>query len=142
MKRKPLLKAGAGRHEGSASRLEAENWRQWLGVAALVLALGVCLLATRDRAKPERRDFTAGGLAQSLETPAPPAGTLRVNEAELEELIQLPGVGETLAQAILDEREKNGAFHYAEDLMAVKGIGPAKLSQIRSYLDLGEEGED
>ena len=56
-------------------------------------------------------------------------------QADAEELQQLPGIGETLAQAILDEREAHGPFLYPEDLMAVRGIGESKYAQIRPWLE-------
>ena len=56
------------------------------------------------------------------------------NTGDLYELTELPGVGETIAGMILDERETNGLFVYPEDLLAVKGIGPKKLEAIRPYL--------
>ena len=62
-------------------------------------------------------------------------GTIRINEADAEELQQLPGVGETIAQAIIDEREAHGPFYFPEDLMAVRGIGESKYEQIRPWLD-------
>lgn len=46
------------------------------------------------------------------------------------ELEQLPGVGPATAKAIVAYREKNGAFQRVEDLLKVRGIGPAKLSEI------------
>jgi competence protein ComEA len=57
-----------------------------------------------------------------------------VNQAEWPELIQLPGIGPTLAQRLVDDREQNGAFHDIEDLSRVGGIGPRTLERIRPYL--------
>lgn len=107
----------------------------WVLMAAAALC---CLLSLKDVPVPLRENGAASGRAGVFATPAPPQGTLRVNEAEMEELIQLPGVGETLARAILDEREKNGPFRLAEDIMAVRGIGPGKFADIRPWLDLSE----
>ena len=65
-----------------------------------------------------------------------PGGSIRVNYAGVEELEQIPGIGPALAQAIVDERESHGPFHYAEDLMTIQGIGIKKLEQICIFLDL------
>ena len=58
---------------------------------------------------------------------------LAINTASAEEIADvLPGVGEKKAQAIVAYREKNGAFQSAEELEAIKGIGPklrAKISE-------------
>jgi competence protein ComEA len=65
-----------------------------------------------------------------------------VNRAEWPELIQLPGIGPTLAQRLVEEREANGAFRELEDLSRVGGIGPRTLERIRPYLlPIPDEGE-
>ncbi len=56
--------------------------------------------------------------------------TININLASVVELEQLPGVGPATAKAIVAHREKNGAFQRVEDLLKVRGIGPAKLSEI------------
>lgn len=55
---------------------------------------------------------------------------ININLASAIELEQLPGVGPATAKAIVSYREKNGAFLRVEDLLKVRGIGPAKLSEI------------
>jgi competence protein ComEA len=54
-----------------------------------------------------------------------------VNTAGAEQLESLPGVGPATAQAILDERERRGSFATVDDLLDVRGIGPAKLEALR-----------
>jgi competence protein ComEA len=55
---------------------------------------------------------------------------ININLASATELEQLPGVGPATAKAIIVYREKYGAFNTVEDLLKVRGIGPAKLSEI------------
>ena len=55
---------------------------------------------------------------------------ININLASVVELEQLPGVGPATAKAIVAYREKNGAFLKVEDLLKVRGIGSAKLSEI------------
>lgn len=62
------------------------------------------------------------------------SGPLDLNTATLEQLEELPGVGPATAQAILDEREQRGRFGSVEELLDVRGIGPAKLDQIRDLV--------
>ncbi len=68
-----------------------------------------------------------------------PQGTVPVNEANALELTELPGVGETTAALIVDERNRNGWFHYPEDLLSVRGIGEKKLAQMRELMDLSNK---
>jgi competence protein ComEA len=63
-----------------------------------------------------------------------PTGPLDLNTATLEQLDALPGVGPATAKAILAERDKRGRFRSVEDLLEVRGIGPAKLDAIRDLV--------
>jgi competence protein ComEA len=60
-----------------------------------------------------------------------------VNVAECPELMQLPGIGPTLAEAIIESRKTNGRFAAPNDLLRVRGIGHKKLEQMRPYLRFG-----
>lgn len=111
-----------------------EKW----ALALAVLAVGLCFLSLLGRPRSAPETLTASGRPGAVSVPAAPDGLIDVNTAEAEDLIQIPGIGETLAQAILTEREKNGPFRLAEDLMAVRGIGKVKLAEIRPWLDLSE----
>lgn len=70
----------------------------------------------------------AGGAAGAANNAVPQL--ININLASVVELEQLPGVGPATAKAIVAHREKNGAFLKVEDLLKVRGIGPAKLSEI------------
>jgi competence protein ComEA len=54
-----------------------------------------------------------------------------VNTADAGLLETLPGVGPATSAAILDERERRGRFATVDDLLDVRGIGPAKLEALR-----------
>lgn len=58
------------------------------------------------------------------------------NNAGLHSLSRLPGIGPSLANAIIEYRQK-ALFKTAEDLLDVKGIGPKKLIAIKPYLYFG-----
>jgi len=53
-----------------------------------------------------------------------------INRAELWLLEALPGIGETLAQRIIDYRQQNGPFNNIKELMKVAGIGTTTYEQI------------
>jgi competence protein ComEA len=57
-----------------------------------------------------------------------------INSAGWTELAQLPGIGATLAQRIVESRETRGPYLDHEDLRRVQGLGPRRLETIRPYL--------
>ncbi len=56
------------------------------------------------------------------------------NSADAAELRQLPGIGEKLANAIVEDRLINGPFRTPADLRRVKGIGPKTVESLRPFL--------
>jgi len=91
----------------------------WLG-AALLLSLALA----------------AGASAQKKQPPAKP---LDLNSATAEQLQQLPGIGPTLAKAIVSLREKSGPFRRVEDLLAVPHITRRTIEKIRPYVIVGQK---
>jgi competence ComEA-like helix-hairpin-helix protein len=59
---------------------------------------------------------------------------LDLNEATVEQLARLPGVGPSLARRIVEERERRGRFTGPEGLRAVLGMGPRKLAALRDLI--------
>lgn len=57
-----------------------------------------------------------------------------VNRADWPELIQLPGIGETLARRMIRERTDNGPFRDLDEVTRVEGIGLRTLDKMRPYL--------
>lgn len=87
---------------------------RWAGLllAAVVLAAGLAFAGQRK----------------------PPAKPVNINTATVEELAQLPGVGEVIARRIVRHREKSGKFRTVEELLVVRGISRKKLDQLRPYV--------
>ena len=46
----------------------------------------------------------------------------------------MPGIGEALAQRIVEDRAENGPFLELNDLRRVRGIGPVTLEGMKPYL--------
>jgi len=63
-----------------------------------------------------------------------PAFPLPINTASNEDLCFIKGVGPSLAQKIIDYREKNGNFHTAKDLEKVPGIGAKKRQSMEEFV--------
>ncbi len=74
--------------------------------------------------------------------PLPYQFQVDLNTAPWQELVLLPGIGETLAMRIIESREVEGPFSDAVDLLRVRGIGPTTLDRLRPYLTpLAEAGQ-
>lgn len=80
--------------------------------------------------------------ASSTDIPAKKAGRssqqkqadlLNINTAGIAELDALPGVGEVMAQRIIEYRQQH-SFTRIEDIMQVKGIGEAKFNKMKDRL--------
>ncbi len=61
---------------------------------------------------------------------------LSINRASAEELDTLPGIGPSLAQAILEYREEHGGFSTLEELMEVPGIGEKIFAELKDQIVL------
>ena len=59
---------------------------------------------------------------------------ININTATAAELTALDGIGETIAQRIVDYRTQKGRFEVVEDIMKVNGIGKKKFAAIKDYI--------
>jgi len=108
----------------AATGLGSSRPVQWalaffLGVASTVL---IARAASFHTSRPTERE------------PVVILATIDLNRANKAELLQLPGVGEHTADAILTAREERGSFRQVDDLREVKGIGPMRLERIRPHV--------
>ena len=88
-------------------------------------------------------DEEQGFVVISEGTPSPLAGEelVDINNASLEELDKLPGIGPTTARNIINYREENGRFRRIEDIVNVPGIGPATFDDIKDLIMVGDEDD-
>lgn len=59
---------------------------------------------------------------------------ININTATKEELIALPGIGESTAENIIIFREERNGFRKPDELMEVKGIGKRKFESIKDFI--------
>ena len=75
-----------------------------------------------------------GAVAGSRQSTGARAGHVDLNTATADQLEALPGIGPKTAESILTFRRENGPFLRPDDIMNVKGIGPAKFEKLRPYI--------
>ena len=99
--------------------------RKWLTAVLVLLCVGGVFLG-------------APPAAWSADPPAAEAqmSKVNINTATAEQLTALPGVGEVIAQAIIEYRDNNGAFRSLDNLLSVKGIGEKKLTALWDRVSL------
>lgn len=127
-----------------AEHRERRGFR-WRGDLRAVRGIGPATLA---RIAPHldlpERETGAGTTAPSpgvdpdaapRRAPAPPP-RLDLNAATHRELEGLPGVGPVLAAEIVAWRSRNGGFGEVEQLLEVRGIGPARLARLRPLVEV------
>ncbi len=59
---------------------------------------------------------------------------INLNQATKEELMTLPGIGETKAEQILEYRENHGSFSSIDELMNISGIKEGVFQKIQDYI--------
>lgn len=99
-------------------------------IKTILLLMGLALASLNITALAEETD--AGSSTDSVMIYVDINNDGAVKMADL-----LDGVGQSKAQAIVDYRDANGPFSAPEDLLNVKGIGPATLEKNRSKIRIG-----
>ena len=112
----------------------------WIVLLSLAFAL-LLFLHIRSLPRSEEGTWRVDTQYRSVEESAPVRERVNVNTASVEELETLTGIGPSLAEKIVKEREENGTFDSREDLLRVKGIGESKLEDMREMIVIGEVTE-
>lgn len=121
----------------------------WKTIVQRSLVTTLCLfllggLSPLTWAKKNTAEKTTTTLSQPTESTENTKGTdinqsgkVSINHASAEELAQkLNGIGKQKAKAIVEYREKYGAFNSIENILEVQGIGPAFLEKNKNKLML------
>ena len=73
---------------------------------------------------------------------APPRRQIDLNRADRSELLQVPGLGPSSADAILAHRAERGPFGSIDELTHVHGIGPKTTEKVKPWLNLSTPGDE
>ena len=111
---------------------ENRSWRSIGAPLAAMAGLGLVLWVIAV--------LRAYGTAGDQTTVVPPA-RIDINTADASMLQVLPSIGPTLSRRIVEDREANGPYKSARDLLRVKGITETVLERISPYLLGLEERE-
>ncbi|QOL24798.1 helix-hairpin-helix domain-containing protein [Thalassotalea sp. LPB0316] len=85
--------------------------------ASLILLASLSTFAVADSVKPEPVVNSSDSLT-----------LININQADVQALSSLKGIGKSKAQAIVEYREQHGQFNTLNELLKVKGIGAKVLS--------------
>ena len=64
-------------------------------------------------------------------------GIVNINTADISQLLTIPGIGQTRAEAVLAYRQENGNFQSIEDIMKVSGIKNGLFEKMKDYITVG-----
>jgi competence protein ComEA len=73
-------------------------------------------------------------IPMEIRSPSRAVGCMDINTATQQELDGLPGIGPAYAQRIIAYRVEHGPFQNVEDLVQIRGIGPAVMDEIRDMI--------
>lgn len=85
---------------------------------------------------PARGGFSPAGSPLGSQRTSVSNGMVNINTATLEELKTLDGIGDTLAQRIIDYRTSNGLFGDIKDIRKVSGIGESRYKAIENKISV------
>ena len=122
-----LFEAAGGLTEDAAK----DYWNQ----AKLLTDGEMFYVPTKEEAEEREisgleNSFGQSDLANANDT----SGKVNLNTATLEQLMEIPGIGESKAKAILAYREEHGGFSSVEEVMQIEGIKEGVFSKMKEYI--------
>ncbi len=114
------------------------NKLERFAVVIVLLTLGCGFLALTISRSGGKADLLKEAQSNLAAEQQPKFRRLDLNQATLDELVTLPGIGPTRAEAILRLRRQRGGFNQIDDLLAVRGIGKRTLELIEPYVCIGK----
>lgn len=128
--------------------MHATESRAVLRASSILLLISIVRWATPTRTEPpgaipgpdvleELTDSTrrAATEAERRARPLSFGERIDINRASASELDRLPGIGPATAAAVVAARDSGTVFRVAEDLAAVRGIGPSLVDRVRDHVD-------
>lgn len=109
-----------------------------LPAASFLLFAVLCAFGLFDRNIDLESSMASSSLRTGRELASVKNLRLNLNRADADSLSTLPGFGETLAEQIVQWREKNGPFSDYEQLGNIEGIGQQRMEVLREYTYLEE----
>ncbi|MFU8861204.1 MAG: ComEA family DNA-binding protein [Cyclonatronaceae bacterium] len=113
-------------------------------LASLLLILGGCAQPARAQDLPDVVLNMTGSLDDEEDTAALVdyleellTNPVNVNTASIDQLMMIPGMRPQQAEALVAYRTGNGSFDSEQDLLKVRGIGPASLEQMMPFITVG-----
>lgn len=108
----------------------------------IIILISLYLLGVNFYNRIDRVDDIKDAVPQSVEADASDAFSdededtdkLNINSASAEEFESLEGIGNKLAERIIEKRESLGGFSYIEQLMDVEGIGSNTFEKIKNHI--------
>ena len=107
-----------------------------LVLTLLFAALSAALFFT---GRPQSEGYTVTAQRSDDSPRQPESCPLNINTATAGQLETLDGIGQVLAQRIVDYREAHGSCQSVEELIAVEGIGEGKLEKLRELVTVEVE---
>jgi competence protein ComEA len=99
----------------------------------IVAKLVICLVALVGLALPAQVLATTTHSAKQNQTVS---SRVNINSATADQLQVIPGIGEKLAERIVNHRTKNGNFHSPQELTRVRGIGEKSLAKFLPWVTI------